>query len=65
MDTKRGCPRSHEMTEGYPHFLGTQIFFQTEGGCPKTMNLKIHSFGALSFSIAVEKMNLFYKNLFI
>ena len=29
------------------------------------MNLKIHSFGALSFSIAVEKMNLFYKNLFI
>ena len=28
MDTKRGCPRSHEMTEGYPHFLETQMFFK-------------------------------------
>ena len=39
------CPKSHEMTEGYPLFLEIQIFLQTERGCPFPMNPSIRSLG--------------------
>jgi len=62
----RGCPKSHEMTEGYPRFLETQIFFQIQRGRLFPMNLKIRSFGipSLLYNVVAYYNGFFLNSLY-